>query len=279
VINDLRALCGITKKHGVPFHTDAVQLFGKEPLTPLELAVDAFSVSFHKMGGPVGTGLLVLREALIKGYGLCPLICGTQNMGLRGGTEPIHNIAGSYTAMKHALERREEKNARMEKLREAAKAAIASQVPTFYLDEYRASEATAEAENGDRPVVVWVSPTDWRRTLPNTLFLSVHRPRFCNRAARAALEARGVIVAVGSACNSSSAEPSGVVAAIELPKVLQDGVLRISLGDDTTALDVKKFVRHFLAVITSEECLKAAAQGAAPAVRKAAAPRKRSKKR
>lgn len=261
VINDLRALAGITKRHKVPFHTDAVQLFGKEPLRPLELAVDAFSVSFHKLGGPVGTGVLVLREDLIKGYGLCPLICGAQNKGLRGGTEPVHNIAGSFTATKIAMEDRDTKNARMGRLREAAKKAISSQVPACYLDDYRApSESVAaaieRADAGGPPVVVWISPTDWGRVLPSMLFLSVHRPRFCNRAARAALEARGVIVSVGSACHSASVEPSGVVKAIDLPTALRDGVLRVSLGDDTTADDIKAFVRNFLEVISSEEALR-----------------------
>ena len=104
--------------------------------------------------------------------------------------------------------------------------------------------------------------------LPNTIFLTVYRPRFCNKAARAALEERGIIVSVGSACNTASAAPSGVVHAMGRPLALQDGVLRISLCDDTTAEEIKAFVRNFLEVVVSGECLRSATaeEQAAPVV-------------
>lgn len=264
IMNDVRAIGAIARAAKVPFHTDAVQVFGKSPLKPNDALVDAFSVSFHKLHAPAGIGLLVLKNNLIEGYELCAHICGAQNGGLRGGTEPIHNIAAAFQAFKWTLDQRSEKNANVKKMREVIKGALAKSIPCFYIDDYlgeKGREAAESADRGGSPVVVWIAPKETAKSaslvLPNTLFLSVHRPRFCNKAARAALEARGIIVSVGSACNSESHGPSGVVEAMGVPRPLQDGVLRVSLSDDVSISDVQQFVKAFLAVVTSGECLRA----------------------
>ncbi|MDE2100846.1 MAG: aminotransferase class V-fold PLP-dependent enzyme [Patescibacteria group bacterium] len=258
VLNDVGEIAAIARAKGVPFHTDAVQAFAKAPLQLAKTPVDAFSVSFHKLHGPPGVGLLVVSRKLIDGYHLCPHICGTQNGGLRGGTEPIHSIAAAFEAVLYTMRDRRRKNERLAKLRAAIRAIVAKSLPAFDLDDYESGSAAAVWEKGGRPVVVWLAPKDPALTLPNTLLLAVYRPGFCNRAARAALEARGVIVSVGSACNAASAAPSGVVAAMAVPKELQDGVLRVSLLDDATPEDVKKFVVAFVGVVTSTDCLRAA---------------------
>ena len=289
ILNNLRELAAITRRARVPFHTDAVQLFGKSPVRPLALGVDAFSASFHKLHGPPGVGLLVVRRALVEGYDLGAHICGTQNGGLRGGTENLPGIAGSFVAFRLTVAERGEKTARILRLRAALKAAIASRLPCFPLDSHpadrppsidggitpappaphngtpEARRAIALAEKKETPVVFWIAPEDDRRVLPNTILLAVRRPGFCNRAARAALEKRGVIVSLGSACNSASGQgleakrgsPSNVAEAMRVPAALLGGILRVSLGDDTAAEDVKTFVRHFLAVVTSDACLSA----------------------
>jgi cysteine desulfurase len=284
VLSNLREMSKVTRKAHVPFHTDAVQLFGKSAVRPVALGVDAFSASFHKLGGPPGVGLLVLRRALIEGYDLCPHICGSQNAGLRGGTENLPGIGASFAAFRIAMADRAEKTARVLRKRNALKAALATRLPCFYLDDHpadrppsidggitppgpaphngapEARRAIALAEKAGTPVVFWIAPADERRVLPNTLLLAVRRPGFCNKAARAALEARGVIVSLGSACNSADAvhgEASGVVVAMGVPAALQGGVLRVSLSDDTTADDIKAFAVHFLAVVTSVACLSA----------------------
>lgn len=264
----LRAANGGKKtKPRVPFHTDAVQLFGKAPLNPAESLVDAFSVSFHKLHGPAGCGLLVVRSALVEGFGLQPLVAGSQNGGLRGGTEAIHNIAASFAAMRHTLENRGPKNDHLRRMRAIAMQAIATKVPALYLDDYRAKRgADAKAAPGTTAgspsttagtTVVWIAPKpdSGGRVLPNTIFVSVARRGFCNRAARAALEARGVICSVGSACNTAAHAASGVVQSMDVPAELQDGVLRISFPDAIGVDDIKVLVRSFLAVIGSDECL------------------------
>jgi cysteine desulfurase len=284
ILNNLRALSAVARGKGVPFHTDAVQLFGKSALRPAALGVDAFSASLHKLHGPPGVGLLVIRRKLVEGYDLCPLVCGTQNGGLRGGTENLPGIAAGFVAFRLTMADRAAKSTRVLRLRDGIKAALAARLPCFPLDAHPADappsidggitppgparragsagarRAIARAEKTGAPAVFWIAPPDDRRVLPNTLLLAVRRPGFCNRAARAALEARGVIVSLGSACNSAEtgpSSPSSVVAAMGLPAALQGGVLRVSLDDTTTADDTKAFVMHFIAVVTSEACLMA----------------------
>lgn len=282
VLTDLRALAEVARRARVPFHSDAVQLFGKAPLRAAALGLDAFSASFHKLGGPPGVGLLALRRSFVAGYDLAPLVCGSQNGGLRGGTENLPGIGASFAAFRRATAQRAEKTARVLRLRELAREALAARLPCFYLEEHggapRASidggitpppaarESTpavkralrAAQRAGGPPVVFWVAPADQRRVLPNTLLLAVRRPGFCNKAARAALEKRGVIVSTGAACTArdGSEASSGVLVAMGVDPALQAGALRVSLGDDTTAAEVERFVRQFFAVVTSDECLR-----------------------
>jgi cysteine desulfurase len=292
VINDIKALGAVCRDTRIPFHTDAVQLFGKAPFRPLASNVAAFSASFHKLHGPPGVGLLVLRKSLIEGYDLCPQICGSQNDGMRGGTENLPGIAGSFAAFKLTTTDLADKMRRVKAIREAVKAAIGRNLPVFYLADHpgdaapspdggitpgaaglagtaEARRAIAAAEAGGKPAVFWIAPTpteDGAQVLPNTILLSVRRPHFCNKAARAALEAKGVICSVGSACNTKEAlagTASSVVHAMGVPAALHPGVLRISFNDDVTTTDAQKLVGAFLRVVTSKDCLESAAAAAA----------------
>ena len=254
-IAEIGAACRAAK---VPFHTDAVQLFGKVSLRARAQHVDAFSLSFHKVHGPPGVGALVISNELLEGYDLSPHIYGTQNTGLRGGTENIPGIAASFAATKLTFTGRSAKVEKMAKLREAIRTALGTRFSTYYLDDYRAGKANsaiAKTEKGGPAVVVWIAPKDPARVLAGTLFFAVYRPGFCNRKTRAALEEQGVIVSLGSACNSQDHSASATVDALELPEELRSGVLRVSLGDDSTADDIKKFVKAFIDIVSSDKCI------------------------
>lgn len=278
IINDINAIGDIARDAKIPFHTDAVQLFGKTPINTKETHVDAFSLSFHKLHGPPGIGALVIRRNFIAGYELCPLICGSQNEGLRGGTESLHSIAAAFAAIDYTLSDRAEKNEKVLKMRNSIIAVLAKRIPCMYLEDYvKSSKDSAELSKyvqSGTPLVVWIAPKGApqgapqgpsqgpsqgpmpsAQVLPGTLFLSVLKAKFCNRAARAALEARGIIVSVGSACNSSSHAPSGVVQAMKIPRELQDGVLRVSLPDNVSVEDIIHFVKNFIHVVMSGEAL------------------------
>jgi len=109
--NDIRAIGKIAKKYNIAFHCDAVQLFGKEKMHMSRLGIDALSASFHKFYGPKGIGLLIISNNLIDGYQLkkCPIIFGTQQQGLLGGTENVPLIASGIAALESTFIDRQEK--------------------------------------------------------------------------------------------------------------------------------------------------------------------------
>lgn len=263
ILNDIAMIGVACRAKGVPFHSDAVQVFGKDSFRPNIARVDAFTVSFHKLHGPPGVGVLAVRNKLVEGYGLGPLVCGTQNGGLRGGTENIPGIGASFAATKLTFAGRAEKSERTARLREAVRAAVGSRFPTFFLEEYRtgrAKKAITRAGKGGPAVVVWIAPKDPQRLLPGTLLLTAYRPRLCNWKTRSALEKRGVVVSTGSACSSADRHSSATVEALDLPAELKSGVLRVSLGDDSTTADIKLFVKALVEVLESDECLLPAAE-------------------
>ena len=96
VIQGIRKIGALCKQKNVPFLTDAVQSFGKERINVREMNVDLLVASSHKIGGPKGCGFLFVKE----GLDLKPLIFGgTQESGLRAGTENVPGIVGFAKAL------------------------------------------------------------------------------------------------------------------------------------------------------------------------------------
>ncbi|MFA6166947.1 MAG: aminotransferase class V-fold PLP-dependent enzyme [Gemmatimonadaceae bacterium] len=270
-LNDLKALARVARTANVPFHSDAAQLFGRAHLRPGALGLDAFSATFHKLGGPPGVGVLVVSRRLVLGYDLSPLVYGPQSGGLRGGAENVPGLAAGFAAYRAAMADRAAKTARVQRLRDAARSRLAAAgIQCFGVDAHPSDplpsldggitperpprhrgtpegrEAIARA--GSRtPLVFWVAPGDPGRVLPNTLLVAVRRVDFSARATRAALERRDVVVGV---------VPRADLAYLDLADALtRGGLLRVSLGDDTTAEDVERFARCLAEVLLSDECV------------------------
>lgn len=245
-INDMkaiRAVCG-----AVPIHCDTVQTFGRFALRPIDMGINSFSVSFHKFNGPPGCGLLVIQQAFLNGYGLRPMIYGSQNNHLRGGTENVPGIGACKLATTLCHQNRIEKNKRVSGLKQKILISLAKSLPvTSYADYKRPRKVIPVVE-----IVILTPPED---SLPNTILLSVVKqtpPMVCNGEMKKALEALGIIVSVGSACNTASPYASHVLDAMGADLFIRKGALRISLGDDTTEEDVKGFMRGFIRVVTDQ---------------------------
>ena len=69
-INDIKKIGMVAHRYKIPFHTDATQVFGKYKIPLVKNNIDVLSMSFHKLHGPLGLGLLVIRNDLVDGYGL-----------------------------------------------------------------------------------------------------------------------------------------------------------------------------------------------------------------
>lgn len=239
IINDIPALAAIAHKHKIPFHTDCVQSFGKFGVYN---GVDACSISFHKLHGPPGVGCLVLRNNFIEGYNLKALITGTQNYGLRGGTENMPGIGASYASYKYTTLRRNEKNKYLLAMKTFLMDILSQYIDCYYIDEY-------EREKNEKNKLFWITNRDDNIVLCNTLLIAVYKDNFCNVKVKEALAEQDIIISIGSACNTSSDEVSGVIQALKIPKELRTGILRISMPDDVSKDNILLFASNFIAML------------------------------
>lgn len=244
-INNIKKIGEIAHKNKVPFHTDCVQTFGKFAINPVADNVDAFSVSFHKLHGPPGIGILVIKRQLIEGYHMLPEICGSQNCGFRGGTENIPGIAGAFEGTKYTWEGRQAKNSRMLALKKSIVRGLSEKAPCQTYTEYLMSPSRA-------PVFMVFLSLTTKDYLPNTLLLSIVKPNapyVCNVSVKKRLEKMGIITSIGSACNTSSDKASHVLTAMGVDALIKKGALRITIGDETTGQQCAFFVNAMLDIL------------------------------
>lgn len=181
------------------FHTDAVQAYGKMPISMIELKADALSLSGHKFHGPKGTGALYVRE----GVKCQPILFGGgQESGLRPGTENMPGIAGLAAAVKEA-----DGTAFLEKTN-----AIKSR---FLLG--LEARGINYAVNGAQEL-----------TVPYIVNLSF--PGLLSEVLLHALESKGIYVSAGSACSSKKKVYSGVLQAMDIPDTQLESALRFSFS-------------------------------------------------
>ncbi len=208
-------LAAIAREAEVPFHTDAVQAFGKISLEVEAVGADMVTVSAHKIYGPKGVGALYIK----KGVGLEDLISGGgQEWGLRSGTENITGIAGFGEA--------------------------ASNVQQLVKDGERVRELRDRLQEGLLKIfpegVVNGHP---EQRLPNTLSITV--PGYRGESVVMAMDQRGVYFSSGSACRAGSPKPSHTLLAMGLTEEEAHCSLRISLGKDNSAEDINTVIGQF----------------------------------
>ena len=192
-------------------HTDAVQAAPWLDVAEAAAGADLVAVSAHKLGGPKGTGALVVRN----GTALEPLVVGGgQERERRAGTHDVAGAVGLAAALAAAGRQREEETARVGALRDRLADGIRDAVPDV-------------VEVGERKGV-----------LPghcHLCFGGVDREELV-----VLLDAAGVCVSGGAACASGALEPSHVMAAIGVPPHAARGAIRFSLGHTSTAADVER---------------------------------------
>lgn len=195
----------IADQHGIFYHADAVQSFMHRKLDLDNY--DLFSASGHKIGAPKGIGLLYHRI----GTPLLPLIHGTQEGGLRGGTQNMLGIVGLSEAVKYHANHMLSANNHILDVSDHMKRRILAEIPGARLNGH--------------PLI----------RLANNLNFSI--PDIRGEEAMILLDMQNVQVSTGSACNSSSGEPSHVLTAIGLNSDQANSSIRISLNEDINLED------------------------------------------
>lgn len=244
VINNIEDIGNIAHKHRIPLHSDCVQIFGKYKIDIKKNNIDALSASAHKFYGPKGVGVLIIDNNLIEGYGLTAEIHGSQQHGLRGGTENIAGIASMMVALKTTFQKRKTKNQKLFKLRDT----LLDKLRKIYkVNEYSNYLDDSKDDKTDVELVSLGPPDDQKGfILPNTVLLSIAKNRgkpFCNIELKKFLDSKNFVVSIGSACLTKSDKASHVLSAIGAPPVIKRGVIRISFGDSNTLDEINKFIK------------------------------------
>ena len=212
-IQPVRELATLCRAQGVPFHSDMVQSFGKEPVrVDGPDAPDALSLAAHKFYGPKGVGVLWVRPGLMPD----PILFGgAQEFGRRPGTESPALLAGMATAARLAADTLPTEAPRLAPLRDRLWEGLAALYP-------------AAVRNG-----AWETPA---LQLANTLNVSF--PGLDGETLLIHCDLAGVCVSSGSACMAGSPQPSHVLLAMGRSVELAEASLRFSLGKVTNGAEI-----------------------------------------
>ena len=214
---DLREVRARIGEDGV-FHSDVVQLLGKKHLDLTGSGVDLASLSAHKVGGPIGVGVLFRRP----GAPIAPTTFGgSQEAELRPGTENVPAIAAAAVAIELAVKETEAFQRETSRLTALLWDGLRSKVPGMSL-------------NGP--------PIEDPTRLPNTV--NVSAPAGDARTLVARLDLAGLEVSAGSACASGSLEPSHVLSALAIDPERARSGLRLSLGKASLEQDIHTCVER-----------------------------------
>jgi len=206
-VADLATRC---REAGVLFHSDAVQAFGKLPVSIHDSGCTLLTISGHKICAPKGVGALIVRdrkavEAIIHG--------GGQQFGIRPGTENVPGIIGLGVAARLAADEQQALSVRLRELRDELERRLVAVVPDALINGSQSARA----------------PHISNASIPGT----------DSEALLMHLDLAGIACSSGSACSTGTVEPSHVLSAMGVPRELGVAALRFSFGKDSTADDVE----------------------------------------
>jgi len=219
-IQPIKEIGEIAKKHGILFHTDAVQAYGQIPIDVNEMNIDMLSASAHKLNGPKGIGCLYIRKGTkVRSF----IHGGGQERSRRAGTENVPGIIGFGKAAEIALETMEERAQKEIRLRDLLMKRIMDEIPFVRI-------------NGDKV-----------RRLPNNVNVSFQFIE--GESLLIMLDMNNICASSGSACTSGSLDPSHVLLAIGLPHEIAHGSLRLTVGYENTEDEINYTVDRIKEIV------------------------------
>ena len=219
-VQPIKEIGAIAKKHGILFHTDAVQAYGHVPINVDEMNIDMLSASGHKFNGPKGIGFLYIRKGVkIRSF----VHGGAQERKRRAGTENVPGIVGMGKAAQLAKDSMDERMKYEIGLRDYLIDEVMQKIPFTRLNGHRY----------DR--------------LPNNVNFSFQFIE--GESLLIMLDMAGICASSGSACTSGSLDPSHVLLAIGLPHEIAHGSLRLTLSEETTKEDIDYVVENLVQIV------------------------------
>lgn len=210
----------IAKKHGILFHTDAVQAIGMMDIDVNAMNIDMLSLTAHKFYGPKGAGALYVRQ----GIKLLPFMAGgAQERNKRAGTENTAAIVGLGKAIELATWDIEGHTKKLSALRDHFIKRVLDEIPYTRLNGH---------------------PTERMASNANISFEFIE-----GESLLLMLDMQGISASSGSACTSGSLDPSHVLLAIGLKHEIAHGSLRVTFGDSNTMEDADKIADALINIV------------------------------
>ncbi len=207
-IDEIGAIC---KEKNILFHTDAVQAMGSVKIDVNKSNIDMLSISAHKLHAPKGVGALYIKTGVsIPNF----IYGGSQEFNRRAGTENVASIVGFGKAVEHIIKNINSKNEYVSNLRNQLIDHILTTIPKSKLNGSQENRLPGNA---------------------NFSFEGIE-----GESILLLLQKYGICASTGSACTSSSLEPSHVLLAIGLPHEIAHGSLRLTISELNTQSDIDK---------------------------------------
>lgn len=219
-VQPIKEIGKIAKAHKIIFHTDAVQALGNVPIDVKDMGIDLMSMSSHKIYGPKGEGALFMRKGLrISNY----IHGGAQENSKRAGTENLTGIVGFGKAAELAKTNFESHVKHCSELRNYLVDRILKEIPDTQLN------GTMEGRHPGNANITF-------KFIEGESILLL-------------LNQFGISVSTGSACSSTSLEPSHVLVALGVPVEMIHGTVRFTVGDFTTKEDIDYVVDNLKTIV------------------------------
>jgi len=213
-IQPIADIAALARKANIPFHTDAVQTFGKLPTHVDELGCEFLTLSAHKINGPKSVGAIYWRG---NAQWIPLLAGGDQERSMRTGTEGVHQVVGFGTAADLAATRMDAQRKKLVALRKTVIDGMQTLWPAVRINQ---------------------APADHQ--MPGTV--SVTFPGKSGLSLLAGLDCHQVAVSIGSACTADRIEPSHVLLGMGLSVEDALSTIRVSMGTTTVPADVAYFL-------------------------------------
>ena len=220
-LGSIQPIAEVVKIAGnIPVHTDAVQSFGKVEFDFAKLGVTAATISAHKVGGPLGIAVLILK----RGLDLTPILHGGgQEREIRSGTLNAPSIVAFTAAAEFAIANREVNFTKIRELRDYFIAGLKKCVPDVTINSI------------SDPALPGIVNATFPGTESDALLLL--------------LDTEGISASAGSACSAGVPRPSHVLVALGLSESDADASLRISIGTTNTKAEIDQVLAVMPSVV------------------------------
>ena len=242
-VNNIEKISKLLHEKKIPLHCDCTYLFGKHKLDLQKTNIDAATISFDKISGPVGLGAIIIKNDLLNGYKLYEHSSTLENKR----TENMPAIASAIESTKYSLANRKTKNIKLLKFRKEIIDKLSNKYQLMsYADFVNSDTPPLEESNKSKNILIVLGPPPNNDSYFTPSILSIALITTKNKTGleiQKELEKKNIIIGV------PDLESIHIYNEIKMPKEIQDHIIRISLSDSVSQQDISTFITALQKII------------------------------